>query len=108
LGRKGKSCWIHNKLENYDAGEIAKIATDHDLYEEALTIYKKYDQHGMAINVLVEIRQVSEVVKASFLGITKVRARWPGLLGCPSSVRSTAFALFEMAFSSTLYPLIVV
>jgi len=27
----------------------------------------------MAINVLVEIRQVSEVVKASFLGITKVR-----------------------------------
>ncbi len=43
-----------NKLENYDAGEIAKIATDHDLYEEALTIYKKYDQHAMAINVLVE------------------------------------------------------
>lgn len=43
-----------NKLENYDAGEIAKIATDHGLYEEALTIYKKYDQHAMAINVLVE------------------------------------------------------
>jgi len=43
-----------NKLENYDAGEIAKIATYHGLYEEALTIYKKYDQHAMAINVLVE------------------------------------------------------
>jgi len=43
-----------NKLDNYDAGEIAKIATDHDLYEEALTIYKKYDQHAMAINVLIE------------------------------------------------------
>jgi hypothetical protein len=43
-----------NKLENYDADEIAKIATDHCLYEEALTIYKKYDQHAMAINVLVE------------------------------------------------------
>jgi clathrin heavy chain len=28
-----------NKLENYDAGEIAKIATDHGLHEEALTIY---------------------------------------------------------------------
>jgi hypothetical protein len=24
-----------NKLESYDAGEIAKIATDHDLHEEA-------------------------------------------------------------------------
>ena len=43
-----------NKLENYDAGEIAKIATDHGLYEEALTVYKKYNQHAMAINVLVE------------------------------------------------------
>ena len=43
-----------NKLENYDAGEIAKIATDHGLYEEALTVYKKYDQHTMAINVLVK------------------------------------------------------
>ena len=36
------------------ADEIAKIATDHGLYEEALTIYKKYEQHAMAINVLVE------------------------------------------------------
>ena len=43
-----------NKVENYDAGEIAKIVTDHGLYEEALTIYKKYDQHTMAINVLIE------------------------------------------------------
>jgi clathrin heavy chain len=51
---KGKVVGYINKLENYDAGEIAKIATDHGLYEEALTIYKKYDQHGMAINVLVE------------------------------------------------------
>jgi hypothetical protein len=30
---------------------MAKITTDHGLYEEALTIYKKYDQHAMAINV---------------------------------------------------------
>jgi clathrin heavy chain len=26
----------------------------YSLYEEALTIYKKYDQHALAINVLVE------------------------------------------------------
>jgi hypothetical protein len=36
-----------NKLQKYDTGKIAKIATDHGLrlevYEEALTIYyKKY------------------------------------------------------------------
>jgi clathrin heavy chain len=51
---KGKVVGYINKLSNYDAGEIAKIATDHGLYEEALTIYKKYDQHEQAINVLVE------------------------------------------------------
>ncbi|KAG6890292.1 hypothetical protein C0995_009498 [Termitomyces sp. Mi166 len=51
---KGKVVGYINKLQNYDAGEIAKIATDHGLYEEALTIYKKYDQFAMAINVLVE------------------------------------------------------
>ncbi|KAG1887864.1 armadillo-type protein [Suillus subluteus] len=51
---KGKVVGYINNLQNYDAREIAKIATDHGLYEEALTIYKKYDQHAMAINVLVE------------------------------------------------------
>jgi clathrin heavy chain len=33
---------------------LAKIATNHGLYEEALTIYKKYNQHAMPINVLIE------------------------------------------------------
>ncbi|EAU90123.2 clathrin heavy chain 1 [Coprinopsis cinerea okayama7 len=51
---KGKVVGYINKLNNYDAAEIAKIATEHGLYEEALTIYKKHDQHVMAINVLVE------------------------------------------------------
>ncbi|KAG1869627.1 armadillo-type protein [Suillus subluteus] len=51
---KGKVVGYINNLQNYDAREIAKIATYHGLYEEALTIYKKYDQHAMAINVLVE------------------------------------------------------
>ncbi|KAL0060881.1 Clathrin heavy chain [Marasmius tenuissimus] len=37
-----------------DKGKIARIATEHGLFEEALTIYKKYEKHGMAINVLVE------------------------------------------------------
>ncbi|KAF8920783.1 clathrin heavy chain 1 [Mucidula mucida] len=51
---KGKVVGYINKLENYDAGDIAKIATDHGLFEEAFTIYKKYEQHAMAMNVLVE------------------------------------------------------
>jgi len=51
---KGKVVGYINKLQNYDEGEIARIATDHGLYEEAFTIYKKYEQHVNAINVLVE------------------------------------------------------
>jgi clathrin heavy chain len=51
---KGNVVGYIKRLNNYDGGEIAKIATDHGLYEEPLTIYKKYDQHAMDINVLVE------------------------------------------------------
>ncbi|GJE98267.1 clathrin heavy chain [Phanerochaete sordida] len=51
---KGKVVGYIDKLQHYDAGEIAKIATEHGLYEEAFLIYKKYEQHAMAINVLVE------------------------------------------------------
>ena len=39
---------------NLVRAEVAKISTDHDIYEGALTIYQKYDQHVMAINVLIE------------------------------------------------------
>ncbi|PPQ65881.1 hypothetical protein CVT24_011212 [Panaeolus cyanescens] len=51
---KGKVVGYINKLQNYDAADIARIATEHGLYEEALTIYKKHNQHAMAMTVLVE------------------------------------------------------
>ena len=50
----GKVVGYINKLEHYDVQDIAKIATDNRLYEEALTIYKKYGQHAEAMTVLVE------------------------------------------------------
>lgn len=42
------------KLEHYDAPEIASIAINSGLYEEAFEIYKKTKAHGDAINVLIE------------------------------------------------------
>ena len=51
---KGKVVGYINKLQNYDINEIARIATEHGLFEEAFTIYKKYEQHAQAMNVLVE------------------------------------------------------
>ena len=50
----GKVVGYIQKLQNYDFHDIAKIATEHRLYEEALTIYKKYNEHALAMSVLVE------------------------------------------------------
>ncbi|KAG8858441.1 hypothetical protein FRB91_009751 [Serendipita sp. 411] len=54
LSDRGKVIGYIQKLDAYDHGEIAKIATDHGLYEEAFSIYKKYDEHALAIDILVD------------------------------------------------------
>lgn len=51
---KGKVMNYIDRLTGYDVGEIAKIAIDHGLYEEAFRIFSKHDQHLDAMNVLVE------------------------------------------------------
>lgn len=43
-----------NRLENYDASEIAGIAISSDLHEEAFAIYKKFDVNTSAIQVLID------------------------------------------------------
>lgn len=43
-----------NRLENYDAPDIAKIAISNQLYEEAFAIYKKFDVNTSAIQVLID------------------------------------------------------
>ncbi|ORZ32352.1 clathrin D6 coat with Auxilin J-domain [Catenaria anguillulae PL171] len=43
-----------DRLNNYDAPQIAEIALTGELYEEAFVIYKKYNVHDKAVSVLVE------------------------------------------------------
>lgn len=45
-----------NRLDNYDATQIAQIALDpkYGLYEEVFTIYKKQNMHTEALDVLIE------------------------------------------------------
>lgn len=43
-----------NRLDHYDAPDIAGIAINSELYEEALAIYKKFDVNTSAIQVLIE------------------------------------------------------
>lgn len=51
---KGRVSYYLDKLSGYDVDEIARIAIDHGLYEEAFQVYAKAQQHLDAMNVLVE------------------------------------------------------
>lgn len=41
-----------NRLDNYDAPDIANIAISDKLYEEAFAIFKKYEVNTSAIQVI--------------------------------------------------------
>jgi clathrin heavy chain len=43
-----------NRLENYDAPDIATIAISNELYEEAFAIFKKFEVNTSAIQVLID------------------------------------------------------
>lgn len=43
-----------NRLDNYDAVDIAKIALEVGLYEEVLVIYRKQGLHSDALDILIE------------------------------------------------------
>ncbi|CAH1111845.1 unnamed protein product [Psylliodes chrysocephalus] len=51
-----------NRLDNYDAPDIANIAINSHLYEEAFAIFKKFDVNTSAIQVLIE--QVNNLDRA--------------------------------------------
>ena len=40
-----------NRLDNYDAPDIANIAISNELFEEAFAIFKKFDVNTSAIEV---------------------------------------------------------
>lgn len=43
-----------NRLDNYDAPDIANIAINNQLFEEAFAIFKKFDVNTSAIQVLID------------------------------------------------------
>lgn len=51
-----------NRLDNYDAPDIANIAINNELYEEAFAIFKKFDVNTSAIQVLID--QVNNLDRA--------------------------------------------
>lgn len=74
---KVKAVGYVNKLTGYDVLDIAKIATDRGLFEEALMIYKKYEHHALPMNVLAEhIASLNRGVEcANKVGIPEVWSR---------------------------------
>lgn len=51
---KGRVMGYIDKVEGFDVQEIAGVAVEHGLYEEAFSLYKKNNMHLEAVNVLVE------------------------------------------------------
>ena len=43
-----------NRLDNYDAPDIANIAIGNQLFEEAFAIFKKFDVNTSAVQVLID------------------------------------------------------
>lgn len=43
-----------NRLDNYDAPDIANIAISNELFEEAFAIFKKFDVNTSAIQVKIK------------------------------------------------------
>lgn len=42
------------RLDNYDGEDIAQVAVGEDLFEEAYAIHQKFEQHALAIGVLLD------------------------------------------------------
>ena len=55
-----------NRLDNYDAPDIASIAINNELYEEAFAIFKKFDVNTSAI-------QVSDVILSFQWNLVRIR-----------------------------------
>lgn len=58
-----------NRLDNYDAPDIANIAISNELFEEAFAIFKKFDVNTSAI----QVRLMSSTV---FLEVWYMNRQW--------------------------------
>lgn len=47
-----------NRLDNYDAPDIASIAINNELYEEAFAIFKKFNVNQSAIQVKLSFKML--------------------------------------------------
>ena len=54
-----------NRLDNYDAPDIANIAITNELYEEAFAIFKKFDVNTSAI-------QVNSILMVAWMKIIRI------------------------------------
>lgn len=62
-----------NRLDNYDAPDIANIAISNELYEEAFAIFKKFDVNTSAIQVTPVF---SFKISNSWFPVLSFRLKW--------------------------------
>ncbi|KAI4382761.1 hypothetical protein MLD38_008679 [Melastoma candidum] len=56
-----------NRLDNFDGPAVGEVAVEAQLYEEAFSIFKKFNLNVQAVNVLLDnIRSVERAVEFAF------------------------------------------
>lgn len=53
-----------NRLDNYDAPDIANIAISNELFEEAFAIFRKFDVNTSAVQVNLDITRADFLCNA--------------------------------------------
>jgi clathrin heavy chain len=60
-----------DRLNNFDAPDIANIAIQNELYEEAFSIFKKYNVNAGAISVLID--NIGDLDRASEYAVINLK-----------------------------------
>jgi hypothetical protein len=71
-----------NRLDNYDAPDIANIAINNQLYEEAFAIFKKFDVNTSAIQVTLLITEIWSFIPLAYLSLPHHKFPEVGRLRC--------------------------
>jgi clathrin heavy chain len=99
-----------NRLDNYDGKELAKIALqdEYQLYDEALAIFKKTEDHVSAVEVLLEhIKNLDQAAEfAEKINNPEVWSKLGNALLNEDRVRE-AIDSFVKAKDSNLYPKVI-
>ncbi|KAJ1610087.1 clathrin heavy chain [Cryptosporidium canis] len=84
------------RLDNYDAKEVAKVATEHGLYSQAFQIYKKFSFNNEAVETLLMISKI-DLLKSQGVNVEALQAGGEGLGDLDSMIDVESLAKMDLS-----------